>query len=267
VSDEPEAIPFPNGQHATLAALIDVAPAGSVIEIAPGRFVGAVTINRPITLRGAGDLSRLSSEGRGAVVRINVAHEGRVVLESLMLEDGESESGGGLIVEAGRVRAYNVQIRRCRSEKGAGGAIAVLGGELDASLVRAHETSADRGGAVFVGGRGFLRLCESELRKSEARLGGAIVLEDAARATMEALTIGRARARTSSGGQAIYLRGGKTAHPILSLKRVRLEDAPMGMPLVLDPAYPGEVTIAGSDMPQVVASVPGVVDAGNNRWR
>lgn len=267
VSNEPEAIPFPNGQHATLAALVDVAPAGSVIELAPGKFVGPVTINRPLTLRGAGDLSRISADGRGAVVRVNVAYEGRVVLESLMLEDGESETGGGLVIEAGRARVYNVQIRRTKSERGSGGAIAVLGGELDASYLRSCETSADRGGAVFVAGRAFLRLSESELRKSEARLGGAIAVEDAARVAIEAITIGKTRARVSSGGQVLFVRGNKTGHPVVSLTRVRFEDAPMGLPLVVDPTFPGEVTIIGSDMPQVVSGALGVVDGGSNRWR
>lgn len=267
VIEELEAIRFPDERFTSLAALIDAAPAGAVIEIAPGKFTGPLMISRPITLRGAGDLSRISGEGRTAVINVNVPFEGRVVLESLLLDEGEGEDGGGIVIEAGRVRAYNVQIRRCRSEKGAGGAIAVVGGELDASLLRAHDVSADRGGAIVVSGRAFMRLSESEIRRSEARVGGAISIEEGARVSIEALTIGKARARTSSGGQAIYVKGTKSARPVLALRRVRLEDAPMGMPLVVDATYPGEVTIAASDMPRVVMSALGVIDGGGNRWR
>jgi nitrous oxidase accessory protein NosD len=267
VIEEVEAIRFPDERFTSLASLVDAAPAGAVVELAPGKYSGALTITRPITIRGAGDLSRLSGEGRGPVVTIRVPFEGRVAIESLLLDDGEGESGGGIVIEAGRVRVYNIQIRRCRSEKGAGGAIAVVGGELDASLVRAHDVSADRGGAIVVSGRGFMRLSESEIRRSEARVGGAIAIEDAARVSIEALTIGKARARTSSGGQAIYVKGSKNARPVLALRRVRLEDAPMGMPLVVDTTYPGEVTIAASDMPRVVMSANGVIDGGGNRWR
>lgn len=265
--EEVEAIRFPDERFGSLAALIDASPPGAVIELAPGKYSGTLMITRPVTIRGAGDLSRLSGEGRGPVIKIRVPFEGRVVLESMLLDEGEGDEGGGIVLEAGRVRAYNVQIRRCRSEKGAGGAIAVSGGELDASLVRAHDVSADRGGAIVVGGRGFMRLSESEIRRSEARIGGAIVVEEGARVSIEALTIGKARAKTSSGGQAIFVKGSKNARPVLALRRVRLEDAPMGMPLVVDATYPGEVTIAASDMPRVVMSANGVVDGGGNRWR
>jgi hypothetical protein len=133
--------------------------------------------------------------------------------------------------------------------------------------VRISDVAADRGGALFVGGRGFLRVTESEIRKSDARVGGALAVEDAGRVAIEALTIAKARARASAGGQAIHVKGSKLGRPSLLLKRVKLEDVPMGLPVVIDAAWPGEITVASSDMPRVVASAQGVVDAGGNRWR
>lgn len=264
---EKEPIRFPDGTERSLVDLLESAAPGAIIELAPGRYAGPLTITRPVTIRGAGDLTRIFGERRGAVLTIRAPGEGRVVVESLLIEDGASEAGGGIFVIEGLVRLHNVQIQHCQADQGGGGAIHVAGGELDATLLRAHDVSGDRGGAVWAGGRAVITLRDSQIRRSEARLGGALAIEGSAKVLLEGLTIGRSRATSPSGGQAIYVAGSSRASPVLKLRRVRFEDAPMGMPLFVDPAFPGEVSVTECDLPRIVLGVPGIVDGGENRWR
>lgn len=262
---ESQPIRFPDDSGRTLGEILAGAAPNSVIELSPGRYVGPLSITRPLTLKGAGDLTRIAGDG-GTVITVRASGAAPTILESLLLEDGGGESGGGLLILEGLVRAHNIHIRRCHSKTSAG-AIHIAGGELQASRLRAHEVSGDRGGAIRASGGAIVSLRDSQIRRSEARLGGALAVEDQARVQVEGMTIARSRARTSSGGQAIYVAGSGSAFPVLRLKRVRLEDAPMGMPLVVDPAHPGEVRVSECDMPRVVLGAPGVIDAGDNHWR
>jgi hypothetical protein len=87
------------------------------------------------------------------------------------------------------------------------------------------------------------------------------------KAHLEGITIGKSRATVAAGGQAIYVAGAGDGKPVLELVRVRLEDAPLGMPLVVDRDHPGAVSLYECDMPRVVLDAPGVVDGGANNWR
>lgn len=264
---ENEPIRFGGEGGHSLRDLVERCPPESVIELAPGRYAGPVHILKPLTIRGAGDLTRIVGDRRGAVVTISAANGGRVALESLLVEEGEGETGGGVLVQGGRVRLQNVHLRHCRAERGAGGGVHVSGGEVDATLLRIENVSADRGGAVWAGGRSVVRIRDAQILRSEARLGGALAVEEGAQVSLEGVTIGKARATASSGGQVFYVSGSKRASPVLRLTRVRLEGAPMGSPLVVDPSHPGEVSVAECDLPRVVLAVRGVVDGGENRWR
>ena len=256
---------FPDGSGRSLSDVVSAAPPGAVVEIAPGRYFGPLSLSRAVSLRGAGDLTRIMVT-RGSVVQVSAPEEARVVLESLLLEGGDAEAGGGLLVRSGRVRLHNVQIQRCAGGAG-GGAIHVVGGEVDGSLLRLHDVSAERGGALWVKGSGALRLRDSQIARAEARFGGAAAVEEGARMLLEGVSVRRCRATASSGGQAIWVGGTERARPSVFLRRVRLEDAPMGMPVVIDGRHPGEVSIAECDLPRVVLGAPGVSDGGNNRWR
>lgn len=266
---EQELVRFPDGSERAFRDFIADQPPHAVVELAPGRYAGPLSITKPITIRGAGDLTRIAASGRGPVINVAIPREGRAVFDSLLLEDGASPRGGGIAIGEGRVRLNNVHIQRCRAEDGGGGAIAVAGGELEASLLRAHDVVADKGGALWVGGHAMVRLRDSQLRRCEARGGGAIAVEGAARVFLEAVTIGKARASTVGGGQAIWVCGAAAAGeivPVIELKRVRLEDVPMGAPVVIEGAR-GELRVEECDLPRNVASVRGVVDVGSNRWR
>lgn len=258
---------FPDGSGRSLGAFIEACAPGATVELSPGRFEGPLHLSRPIHLRGAGDLTRIVRKGPGRLVEVRLAAGARVELEHLLLEGGEAECGAGLWVDGGHLRLHNVQIQRCHAHGGGGGALCVAGGEVDASILRVHDVSGDRGGAVWVRGTGRLKLSDSQITSSEARQGGAIAVEGAAEVLLEAVTVAKARATTSSGGQALYVVGGEGVRPRLTMRRVRLEDVPLGLPLFVDPVHPGDISLTGCDVPRVVQGMVGVIDAGENHWR
>lgn len=257
---------FPDDSSRTLAEFIQACPAGSVIELAPGRYAGPLRVDKPLVVRGAGDLTRIFDNGTGRVAEVRLESGEQAGLESVLLEGGAAETGAGLSLQAGRLRLHNVHIQHCRASRG-GGAVHVAGGDLDASVLRIHDVSGARGGALWVEGEGTVRLRDSQIGRCEAEKGGAMAVEGPASVTLEAVTVQRSRATTAAGGQALYVRGTDAGRPHLSLRRVRLEDVPLGLPLVVDPSLPGDVTLLGCDVPRVLQGQPGVVDGGENRWR
>jgi hypothetical protein len=260
-----ERIRFPDESGRTLRDLMAGHASGAVIELAPGRYVGPILVTRSVTIRGAGDLTRIVGEGRGSVITVRGPADARIVLDSLLIEEGRSEAGGGITVLEGRARVHNVHVRRCHGDRG--GAIHVAGGELDATRVRVFDVTSEKGGALWVGGASVVAVRDSQIKRSEAGLGGAIAVEGDAKVLIEGATIGRARATAQSGGQAVWVAGARGKKPSVWLRRVRFEDAPMGMPIFIDPDRPGEVHVSACDLPRMVNGALGIVDAGDNHWR
>src|SRR5512139_2019609 len=72
----------------SVQAAIDAAADGDVVELPPGLYVGAVSIDRSITLRGRG--ATLDGAGRGTVVRVD---EPGAVVEELTVRGSGSDLG------------------------------------------------------------------------------------------------------------------------------------------------------------------------------
>lgn len=258
---------YPDGKARSLAEFVASCPDGAVVELAPGRYPGPVVIDKPVLIRGAGDLTRIFGRGGGRLLEVRLPDGAQAGLESVLLEGGDAPSGAGILLESGHLRLFNVHIQRCQAAGGGGGAIHVQGGELDASVLRVNDVSGDRGGALRIEGRATARVRDSQISRSHARQGGALAVEGEAKVSLEAVTVGKSRATTPSGGQAIHVAGAPGARPTVSCRRVRLEDVPLGQPLFVDPKYPGDVSLTGCDLPRVVQGVVGVVDGGENHWR
>lgn len=251
---------FPDASGRSLAAFIGDLPDGAVVELAPGRYEGPITLSRPVVLRGAGDLTRIVGPEDGPGLVVDGATAGRIEVASVLVE-----GGGGIVVRRGDARLFNVHVQRCWSEGGA--ALAVYGGVCAATKLRVQGVRAEEGGAVFVGGDGRLVLEDSQLEETEARRGGALCLRGGVVARLVGVTIRKSRATSAAGGQAFFLADAEDRTPRLALERVRLEDAPLGLPIVADTLAPPAITIRGCDMPRIVLDTPGVVDEGDNDWR
>lgn len=252
---------FPDPRGRRLADVIAGLERGAVIDIAPGRYFERLVLDRSITLRGAGDLTRIGGLGRGSIIAID-AEDAEVSLDSLSLEGGGGPAGGGICLSRGSLNLENVRIHRARAD--VGGGIAVLGGRLVARLLRIEEVEAHLGGAIYIAGRGRLEVAEAEIRSARADRGGTLYMAGEARASLSALTVSKSRAREENGGQVVWLDG---PDPVLSLERVRFADPALGRPLVTAPDAPGLVQVTGSDLSKLFLDERGVLDLGNNRWR
>jgi hypothetical protein len=261
-----ESIRFPDESGRSLLQLIESCPPGSIVDLAPGRYTDRLVLRRGVTLRGAGDLTRISVDGRGSAIIAELPPDDVLTIESVLIEGGEADEGGALFLRSGVLRLHNVHIRECRAGEG-GGAIHLSTGVLEATLLRAHDVHGDRGGAICAVGDAIVRLKDAQIHDSQARYGGAMAFLGPVRAHLEGITIGKSHATVASGGQAIYVAGAGDGKPVVDLVRVRLEDAPLGMPLVVDRDHPGAVSLYECDMPRVVLDAPGVVDGGANNWR
>lgn len=89
-----------------LQARIDAAEPGSVIELKPGIYLGDITIDKPLTLRGSGD-TVIEGTGTGTVVTVlapDVTLEGLVIRRS---GDSLDREHAGISVKAPRVRVID----------------------------------------------------------------------------------------------------------------------------------------------------------------
>ncbi len=259
-------IRYPDDSGRSLTEVIASCETGAVIELSPGRYPDRLVFRRAMTLRGAGDLTRISVEGHGSAISAELPAGETLTIESVLIEGGEADEGGAVFLRSGTLRLHNVHIRECRAAEG-GGAIHLSTGALEATLLRAHDVHGDRGGAICAVGDAVVRVKDAQIHDSRARYGGAIAFLGPVRAHLEGITIAKSRATVSAGGQAIYVAGAGDGKPSVELVRVRLEDAPLGMPLVVDREHPGSVSLYECDMPRVVLEAPGVVDGGANNFR
>lgn len=258
-----------SAQLRSLAELVAGAERDAVIELPPGRYAGSVELRRGVTLRGAGDLTRIvPGEGAGAGSVLHVRTKERVRLESLLVEGGEAERGGGILVSQGTVWMFNVHLRDCAARDG-GGALAVRGGTVEGRRLRFRDVHAPRGGAILVDGAAErVELEDFEVVGGEADFGGAVFVGGRAEVKLRYATI--ARSRAEKRGQMVYATGREGA--TLRLDKVRFEspaweELRAGAELFNDPEGFARVLVEGCDLPRGVRDVPGVVATGRTRWR
>jgi hypothetical protein len=94
--------------YATVQDAIDAAPEGSVIAVAPGRYVENIDFGgKAVTVRGSGPDSILDGNFSGPTVRFVRGEQELSVLESFTITNGLSPSGGGI-----EIRDSSPTIRR-----------------------------------------------------------------------------------------------------------------------------------------------------------
>lgn len=102
--------------HSTIGAAITAASAGDVIEIGPGTYAENVTVNKAVTLIGAGQDSTIISVSSGTPLAISAA--GAVVI-GLTANYTATATGYGCTISA------NATLRRCRITSNGGTAFAI----------------------------------------------------------------------------------------------------------------------------------------------
>ncbi|MFN6961186.1 MAG: nitrous oxide reductase family maturation protein NosD, partial [Rhodocyclaceae bacterium] len=105
-----------------LQALVDAAPTGSVLNLAPGEYAGPLRIDKPLTLDGGGQ-AQIRGNGKGTVVSIagqNVTLRGFTISGSGELHDavdaGVLVEGRGHVVEDNRIEdvLFGIHLRAAR---------------------------------------------------------------------------------------------------------------------------------------------------------
>ena len=95
-----------------LQPVIDAAPAGSRIDLPPGKYRGPIHINKALILQGSGSSTVIEGTGQGSVVGIHASH---VTLRSLTLRrSGRRRETMDAAIQI--ERASDVEIEKCRIE-------------------------------------------------------------------------------------------------------------------------------------------------------
>jgi len=180
----------PGNEFATVAAALDVAPDGSVLQLDSGTHVEQVDLQgRDVTLAGEGcDRSSLFGDGTGTAVlidggaienlRISGGTGAPPPLEVLVDEDVAEYGGGVQVLGDTAMRSTCIS---GNTSAGAGGGIAVLLGTLALSDSDVNGNTAVRhGGGVFVGPEGQLELLRGRVfgNVTTSGRGGGLALLD-----------------------------------------------------------------------------------------
>ena len=166
----------PSGcDHTTLSAAVAAAAAGDVIEIGEGEYVGGVTIDKPMTLRGAGaeqvtlrgggnvgPVLDIQNRAAGALDRAYAVRvEGLTITEGSGLKIDRDRYGSGIYI-----KGANVTIERCTIRDNHvdfdGGGIYNDAGLLSVRDSRVLNNRADNsGGGIYNDRDGTLELHDS----------------------------------------------------------------------------------------------------------
>jgi hypothetical protein len=212
-------------EAARLDGLLEAAPAGAVIELAPGRYDCRLSITKPVVVRGVGQGVVLAPSVLAAVT---VLAPVEVVLEGLVLE---ATQGVGLVAGQGAsVTLHRVELAGGAAlESGAGGITAVDAEVLlDGCVVRGAR--GFDAGAIFVGRNARVTLLDS-------------TVEGAATATSPLV-------RVAAGGElsvrfgALYAAGGGAALEVGGLGAVAVVERSIVVGLIA-PGDGGSVTLHG----------------------
>ncbi|WP_456456666.1 nitrous oxide reductase family maturation protein NosD [Nitratifractor sp.] len=103
-----------------LQPVIDAAPAGSRIDLPPGKYRGPIRIDKALILQGSGSSTVIEGSGRGTVVKIGASH---VTLRALTLRhSGRRRENMDAAIRIDR--ASDIGIEKCRIEDALFGIVA-----------------------------------------------------------------------------------------------------------------------------------------------
>lgn len=188
--------------QASIQAGIDVALPGQTVNVRAGTYREAITINKPIKLKGLAGNARTIIDATGlgrSVVTMSVD----ATLQGFTLRGGSHVSGGGILVAAGTAVVKNNVIRNNRATTSGGGVW--VNGNARATIVnnKIRDNVADiSGGGVASGEYATVLVDNNKFIANQSRDGGAVVASSYATTTLTRNLFDRNRA---SYGGALYL--------------------------------------------------------------
>lgn len=199
-----------------LAGEVELAEDGALVRIPPGSYAANLAISRSVTLLAMGPV-QVNGRGRGSVVRIQ-GRSSVVKLCGLSLVNGLAECGGGVALFEGKLEMRECTLQGNKAPFFGGGALYLREGRAEVTACRFEGNTGQQGGAILVDGLGELLLRDSLLSQNAAVQGGALRVEEGARAELLGCTIADHRVvGTDAEGAALHATGTMTRKPEVKL--------------------------------------------------
>jgi predicted outer membrane repeat protein len=172
------AFPGPAPCDTSLQACIDGSANGDVIAIAAGSYSASVTLNKPVSLVGAGrDATMLNALPNQRVITVSGAMDASVRIANLTVSGGNTpnDSGGGIwLASAARPTMEGIAVRNSTALNGGG--IAIEGAaafEIRDGLIE-NNVSRSNGGAIYTSWDGAVRLINTQVISNIGSEGGGV---------------------------------------------------------------------------------------------
>lgn len=245
-----------------LAQALTACAKGAHLALEAGEHTGDLTIDKSVTLSGAGgpDAVILRGSGRGPVLRID--EDGLAVrLQDLTLTGGVAEAGGGLAVFGrGTVALVNCVIADNQGGMLGGGGLYARAGLLQVEGCRFARNSGKQGGGVMLDMAMKAELLRCQFDDNRGELGGALRVAEGADVQVKGA---RFKGNVGQDGAVLRLSGTRSRQPKLLLELCEVD----GGKLINGPEIAAAVTLKNCKVPASWKSVVGVTDGGGNTWK
>lgn len=245
-----------------LAQALMACPKGSHLSLEAGEHTGDLTIDKSVTLSGAGgpDAVIVRGSGRGPVLRID--DDGLAVrLQDLTLAGGIAEAGGGLAVFGrGTVALVNCVLADNQGGMLGGGGLYARAGLLQVEGCRFTRNSGRQGGAAMLDMAMKAELTRCQFDDNRGELGGALRVAEAADVQVKA---GKFKGNVGQDGAVIRASGTRSRQPKLLLELCEVDSGK----LINGPEIPAAITLKNCKVPASWKTVAGVTDGGGNSWK
>jgi hypothetical protein len=135
---------------ATVQAAVNAASPGSTIRVCGGFFRQPVTINKNLTLTGAGSQTGGTVlKGNGTARMVSIGPEVTVSLVDMAIDDGFSSDDGGGCFNEGTLKLTNCVVRNSRAQRGGGIFNAGTRGLALFNTTVTGNSASDTGGGIF----------------------------------------------------------------------------------------------------------------------
>lgn len=234
-----------------LAAAVEAAAPGAVVNVPAGAYAANLFIDKPLSLIAMGKVV-LDGTRKGTVLRVRTG--GVVKLAGLMIVGGRTGlAGAGVALEAGELEMLSCTLRFNEAPAFGGGGLCVRGSALaKVSQCRFEGNTGRQGAAVLVDEAGKLVMRDSLIAQNAAFEGGGVCVREAGVAELLGCTLAdnKVLGEAPRGG-AVALGGTLTRAPSVTLSHcVVAERTRGGSTLSNFDAHPGTLTLVNNLLPE-----------------
>lgn len=241
-----------------LAAAIEAAAPGAVVNVPAGAYAANLLIDKPLSLIAMGKVV-LDGTRKGTVLRVRT--DGVVKLAGLMIVGGRTGlAGAGVALEAGTLEMLSCTLRFNEAPAYGGGGLCVRGSAVaKVSQCRFEGNTGRQGAGVLVDEAGKLVMRDSLVAQNAAFEGGGVCVREAGVAELLGCTLAdnKVLGEAPRGG-AVALGGTMTRAPAVTLSHCVVGERTRGASTLSNfEAYPGTLTLENNLLPEWCKSFGG----------